>query len=94
MEKLRESLRQHALLWSKCEKINLGKYQQPTVVSQKTLAHFAVKSYILNVAAIALGMKGLDRRAAPAPFAWAGAAGEAGPQSVEGKATLQQMSHQ
>eukprot|EP00959_Pyramimonas_sp_CCMP1952_P175647 3670617-Pyramimonas_sp.AAC.1 len=39
-------------------------------------------------------MRGLDRRASPAPFSWAGSASDSQVHAVEGKATLQQIGHQ
>ena len=58
---LYDGLLTSSLLWSKGERVNLGKYQHSATVASKTLLHYSQKAYIYNVAALSLGMKGFDR---------------------------------
>ena len=83
------SLASHGLLRSKSEKCSLGKFQHPIQCMKRTLHLYGLKSYFMNVAALPLGLKGIDRKLAPAPVE-----GSMEEISVDGKATLKQHAHQ
>ena len=51
------------LLW--CPQVNLGRYQAPVHVASRTLCHFSAKAFLWNAAAFQIGLRGIDRKAAP-----------------------------
>ncbi len=64
-ERLWRSLKDSPLLKSKGEKINLGRYQAPVHVLNRTVDQYSTKAYLWNAAALSFGMKGFDRRTTP-----------------------------
>ncbi len=86
-----QTLPEHPLVNKKAGRMNLGKFQSPTVVMSKTISSFALKAYIYNVCALSLGFRGTNRGLPPAQAA-AAAAGSS-EVAVAGKATLKQTAH-
>ncbi len=63
------------LVWSRVARrtptsqVNLGRFQAPVYVAQRCQGMFAVKGFLFNAAAQALGFRGMDRAATPKPKA-------------------------
>ena len=61
-EDLYNSIPDHELLRSKCERVNMAKYMQPVQVAKRTIGLFSLKAYIFGAACHQLGYKGADRQ--------------------------------